>query len=153
MKVCSILRAIKCCQTVKKCGAIQCRWEEVEWFVSYCIFFLSEENCSYPIFVNHIRNESFIKRSPKKTGNLRSDLTPPFSIIYLWKILQCEFDLGLWLYMTRSLGSRSLGCGPSGLLDNVLHALRALRPCDSTISQMLCSLLYGWVKAVSDVEF
>ena len=27
-------------------------------------------------------------------------------------------------------GPRLLGCGPSGLLDNVLHALRALTPCD-----------------------
>ena len=30
-----------------------------------------------------------------------------------------------------------LGCGPSGLLDNVLHALRALRPCDSCNSAMM----------------
>ena len=27
-------------------------------------------------------------------------------------------------------GARLLGSGPLGLLDNVLHALRALRPCD-----------------------
>ena len=27
--------------------------------------------------------------------------------------------------------------GPSGLLDNVLHALRALRPCDPRINAMM----------------
>ena len=32
---------------------------------------------------------------------------------------------------------RSLGCGPLGLLDNVLHALRALRPCDPRNSAMM----------------
>ena len=31
-------------------------------------------------------------------------------------------------------GPRLLGCGPSGPLDNVLYALRALRPCDQRIS-------------------
>ena len=32
---------------------------------------------------------------------------------------------------------RLLGCNPSGLLDNVLHALRALRPCDPRNSAMM----------------
>ena len=40
--------------------------------------------------------------------------------------------------ITRSLGAlRLLGCGPSGLLDNVLHALWAFRPCDPRISAMM----------------
>ena len=58
-------------------------------------------------------------------------------------------DLGKWrlkekYYITRSLGAlraptsrlRPFGpaLGTSGLLDNVLHALRALRPCDTCIS-------------------
>ena len=30
-----------------------------------------------------------------------------------------------------------LGCGPSGLLDNVLHALWVLRPCDPRINAMM----------------
>ena len=34
-------------------------------------------------------------------------------------------------------GPRLLGCGPSGLLDNVLHALRALRSCDPRNSAMM----------------
>ena len=34
-------------------------------------------------------------------------------------------------------GPRLLGCGPSGLLDFVLSALRALRPCDPRISAMM----------------
>ena len=34
-------------------------------------------------------------------------------------------------------GPGLLGCGPSGLLDNVLHAVRALRRCDPRISAMM----------------
>ena len=34
-------------------------------------------------------------------------------------------------------GPRLLGCGPSDLLDNVLHALLALRPCDPRNSTMM----------------
>ena len=58
-----------------------------------------------------------------------------------WTNLAVYFCLcRFWQYVyytlyNRSLGAlrapRLLGCGPSGLLDNVLHALRALRPCDS----------------------
>ena len=62
------------------------------------------------------------------------------------QFLQCLCkDLGI--YNTRSLGAlrtptsrlRPFGpaLGPSGLLDNVLHALRALRPCDPCISAMM----------------
>ena len=34
-------------------------------------------------------------------------------------------------------GARLLGSGPSGLLDNVLHALRPLRPCDTSNGAMI----------------
>ena len=46
---------------------------------------------------------------------------------------KCEISLANIIWKTKSLGApgpKLLVCGPSGLLDFVLHALRALRPCD-----------------------
>ena len=49
---------------------------------------------------------------------------------YLIKIMFYTRSLGALQAPTFRLRPFGPGLGPSGLLDNVLHALRALRPCD-----------------------
>ena len=71
--------------------------------------------------------------------NLRELKVLVYRKIYFieWKVLLFTRSLGALRALTSRLQPFGPALGPSGLLDNVLHALRALRPCDPRISAMM----------------
>ena len=81
--------------------------------------------------VNHFQlfvNFSFTQEFSSNSGETNNSS---------WKKYTFTRSLGALRAPTSSLRPFGPALGPSGLLDNVLHALRALRPCDPHNSAMM----------------
>ena len=85
------------------------------------------------IFTNYGETERDpLKLLLKSSPNFVTNLSP----LTLGLLYVCTRSLGALRAPTSRLRPFGPSLGPSGLLDNVLHALRALRPCDPRNSAM-----------------